>query len=147
MCLIILCIVVLGELIEEESGKKNQRVLDVEGPKMETSFKMNGKFGGIEDSDIGTYCTVMREGSEPGVMYGEGQGVITTKDGQGMATWTGQGIGRFTAPGKISFRGSVFYRTTLTGGGEISFLNNVVGVFEYEMDEQGNSSTKVWEWK
>jgi hypothetical protein len=140
--------VVLGELIEEESGKiTGQRVLDVEGPKMETSFKMNGKFGGIEGSDIGTYCTVMREGPEPGVMYGEGQGVITTKDGQGMATWTGQGIGRFTAPGKISFRGSVFYRTTSTGGGKISFLNNVVGVFEYEMDEQGNSSTKVWEWK
>ena len=139
---------VLGELIEEESGKiTGQRVLDVEGPKMETSFKMNGKFGGIEGSDIGTYCTVMREGSEPGGMYGEGQGVITTKDGQGMATWTGQGIGRFTAPGKISFRGSVFYRTTSTGGGKISFLNNVVGVFEYEMDEQGNSSTKVWEWK
>lgn len=139
---------VLGELIEEESGKiTGQRVLDVEGPKMETSFKMNGKFGGIEGSDIGTYCTVMREGSEPGVMYGEGQGVITTKDGQGMAIWTGQGIGRFTAPGKISFRGSVFYRTTSTGGGKISFLNNVVGVFEYEMDEQGNSSTKVWEWK
>jgi len=139
---------VLGELIEEESGKiTGQRVLDVEGPKMETSFKMNGKFGGIAGSDIGTYCTVMREGSEPGVMYGEGQGVITTKDGQGMATWTGQGIGRFTAPGKISFRGSVFYRTNSTGGGKISFLNNVVGVFEYEMDEQGNSSTKMWEWK
>jgi hypothetical protein len=80
--------VVLGELIEEESGKiAGQRVLDVEGPKKETSFKMNGKFGGIKGSDIGTYCTVMREGSEPGVMYGEGQGVITTKDGQGMATW------------------------------------------------------------
>jgi hypothetical protein len=139
---------VLGELIEEESGKiTGQRVLDVEGSKIETSFKMNGKFGGIEGSDLGTYCTVMREGSEPGVMYGEGQGVITTKDGQGMATWTGQGIGRFTAPGKISFRGSVFYRTTSIGGGKISFLNNVVGVFEYEMDEHGNSSTKVWEWK
>ena len=139
---------VLGELIEEESGKiTGQRVIDIEGIKIETSFKMNGKFGGVEGSDIGTYCTVMREGSEPGVMYGEGQGVITTKDGQGMATWTGQGIGRFTAPGKISFRGSVFYRTTATGGGKISFLNNVVGVFEYEVDEQGNSSTKVWEWK
>ena len=139
---------VLGELIEEESGKiTGQRVLDVEGPKIETSFKMNGKFGGIECSDIGTYSAVMREGSETGVMYGEGQGVITTKDGQGMATWTGQGIGRFTAPGKMSFRGSVFYRTTSTGGGKISSLNNVVGVFEYEVDEQGNSSTKVWEWK
>ena len=141
---------VLGELIEEESGKiTGQRVLDVEGPKMETSFKMNGKFGGIEGSDIGTYCTVMREGSEPGVMYGEGQGVITTKDGQGMATWTGQGIGigRFTGQGKISFRGSVFYRTTSTGGGKLSSINNIVGVFEYEVDGQGNSTVKAWEWK
>jgi hypothetical protein len=138
----------LGELIEEESGKMTgQRVLDVNGPKIETSFKMNGKLKGIEGSDIGTYWTVMREGSEPGVMYGEGQGVITTKDGQGMATWTGPGIGRFTAPGKISFRGSIFYRTTPTGGGKLSSLNNVVGVFEFEVDEQGNCLAKVWEWK
>ena len=36
-------------------------------------------------------------------MYGKGQGVVTTKDGQEMATWTGQGIGRFSSPGKISF--------------------------------------------
>jgi hypothetical protein len=36
-------------------------------------------------------------------MYGEGQGVITTKDGQDMATWTGQGIG------KIRFTGSTFF--------------------------------------
>ncbi len=35
-------------------------------------------------------------------MQGEGQGIITTKDGEGMATWTGHGIGRFTASGKIS---------------------------------------------
>jgi hypothetical protein len=46
----------LGELIEEESGKiTGQRVLDVDGPKIETSFRMDGKLGGIEYSDIGTY--------------------------------------------------------------------------------------------
>jgi hypothetical protein len=80
-------------------------------------------------------------------MYGEGQGVITTKDGQGMATWTGQGIGRFNGPGKISFRGSVFYSTGSSSGGKLSFLNNRIGVFEYEVDEQGNCSVKAWEWK
>jgi hypothetical protein len=139
----------LGELIEEESGKTTgHRVLNVEsGPKVETSFFMNGKVGGQNVTDIGTYCTVMREGAEAGVMYGEGQGVITTTDGKGMATWTGQGIGRFTGQGKISFRGSVFYRTSSTGGGKLSSINNVVGVFEYEVDGQGNSSVKAWEWK
>ena len=134
----------LGELIGEGSGKTTgQRVLDVEGPKIEVSFAMTGKYrGGIETSEIGTYSSVMREGSEPGVMYGEAQGVITSRDGQGMATWTGQGIGRFTGAGKISFRGSIFYRTTSTGGGKLSFLNNLIGVFEYEVDEQGNCSVR-----
>jgi hypothetical protein len=88
----------------------------------------------------------MKQG-EVGVMYGEGQGIITAKDGQGMATWTGQGIGRFTSPGKISFRGSLFFSAPSQSGGKLSSLNNLVGVFEYEEDEQGNCSDKVWEWK
>jgi hypothetical protein len=99
-----------------------------------------------EGSDMGTYCSVMRQGEE-GVMYGEGQGVVTTKDGKGMATWTGQGIGRFTGPGKLSFRGSLFFRSSSTTGGKLSSFNNVIGVFEYEVDEEGNCSAKVWEWK
>jgi len=139
----------LGELIEEQSGKiTGRRVVDVEGPKIESSFKMNGKWVGQDVTDIGTYWGVMREGTETqGVVYGEAQGVATTKDGQGMATYTVQGIGRSTSPGKIRFHGSVFYRTTPTSGGKLSSLNNIVGVFEYEEDEQGNCSVKVWEWK
>jgi hypothetical protein len=139
----------LGELIEEESGKiTGRRVVDVEGPKIESSFTMNGKWVGQDVTDIGTYWGVMREGTETqGVVYGEAQGVATTKDGQGMATYTVQGIGRSTSPGKIRFHGSVFYRTTPTSGGKLSSLNNKVGVFEYEEDEQGNCSVKVWEWK
>jgi hypothetical protein len=138
----------LGELVIENRGKiTGQRVLDVllEGPKIEVSFSMLGKYKGIEGTDIGTYWTVPRPGEEGGVMYGEGQGVVTTKDGQDMATWTGQGIGRYTAAGKISFRGSLFFRTASSGN--LSFLNNLVGVFEYEVDEMGNCSSKVWEWK
>ncbi|HXV87676.1 MAG TPA: hypothetical protein VD710_01130 [Nitrososphaeraceae archaeon] len=140
---------VLGELIEDESGKvTGHRVLDIEGPKIERSFTMTGKYKEIEATDIGTFWTVMREAAqaEP-VMYAEAQGVITAKDGNGMATYVAQGIGRFTSPGKIRFHGSVFYQTTSTGGGNLSFLNNVVGVFEYEGDEQGDCSVKVWEWK
>ena len=118
----------LGELIEDSTGKiTGQRVLDVEIPKMETSFAMEGNYRGIPCTDVGTYTSVLREG---GVLYGEGQGIITTKDGQGMATWTGQGIGKFTAPGKVSFP-----------------TNNMVGVFEYEVDEMGSCFTKSWEWK
>jgi len=140
---------VLGELIEDESGKiTGHRILDVEGPKIERSFTMAGEYKGIQATDIGTFWTVMRQGAEAEpIMYADAQGVITAKDGQGMATYTAQGIGRFTSLGKARFHGSTFYRTTPTSGGTLSFLNNVVGVFEYEGDEQGNCSVKVWEWK
>ncbi|HEX2230567.1 MAG TPA: hypothetical protein VHG34_00100 [Nitrososphaeraceae archaeon] len=77
-------------------------------------------------------------------MYGEGQGVVPTKDSQEMATWTGQGIGRFSSPGKISFRGSLFFHTN-SKNGKLSFLNNLVGVFEYDVDGMGNCSSKVWQ--
>jgi len=90
----------------------------------------------------------MRQGEQADlIMYAEAQGVITAKDGDGMATYTAQGIGRFTDEGKTRFHGSVFYRTRSTGAGNLSFLGNMVGVFEYEGAEQENCSVKVWEWK
>jgi hypothetical protein len=87
----------LGELIEESRGKiTGERVLDVRIPKVESSFTMEGNYRGISCADIGTYTSVLGEG---GVLRGKGQGIITAKDGQGMSTWTGQGIGKFTGPG------------------------------------------------
>ena len=57
-------------------------------------------------------------------------------------------VGRFTGAGKVSFRGSLFLRTpSASAGGELSFLNDMIGVFEYEADEMGNCSSKTWEWK
>jgi hypothetical protein len=47
---------------------------------------------------------------------------------------------------EISFRGSLFFRTPFTSeGGKLSYLNNMMGVFEYEVDELGNCSAKTWE--
>jgi hypothetical protein len=111
---------------------------------METSFMMEGNYRGTTCTDAGTYMAML----EDGVLHGEGQGIVTTKDGQGMASWTGQGVGRFTGPGKVSFRGDLYYRIPPAfEGGKLSFLNNRIGLFEYEEDEQVNCSVKVWEWK
>jgi hypothetical protein len=64
-----------------------------------------------------------------------------TKSGQyEMASWIGYGIGRFGPGGRVSFRGSVFYRTNSTG--KLSFLNNLVAAFEYEIDEAWNTHCK-----
>lgn len=51
--------------------------------------------------------------------------------------WTGQ---------KRRDVGSIFCHTSSTTG-KLAFLNNMVGVFEYETDEMGNSEGKIWEWK
>jgi hypothetical protein len=135
----------LGDQIGEEKGKiTGQRVLDVGGgtPRMETSFSATGKWKGVEGNETGTYWSTPRAG---GAIYGEGQGVLMSKDGQEMVTWTGQGVGRFTSPGKTRFVGSLFFSTASTG--RMAFFNNLVGIFEYEADEMGNTSSKFWEWK
>ncbi len=62
-----------------------------------------------------------------------------------MASWTGQGVGKFTGRGSaVSFRGAVYYQTT---SAKLAHLNNIAVVFEYETDENGNTHGKFWEWK
>jgi len=133
----------LGEMIGEERGKATgYRVLpsDGVGPKVEVSFQASGKLLGIETTDIGTYWSVPKAG---GFLHGEGQGVLTTRDGD-MVTWVGQGVGKLGSGGSATWRGAVFYSTTAP---KLARLNGVAVVFEYEADQQGNTSSKVWEWK
>ena len=135
----------LGEQIVTAKGKSiGQRVLNVEEglAKIEISYSGSGKLKEIEFTNIGTFWTITRP---VGTQYGEGQGMITTKSSNDMATWTGYGVGGSTGPGRIRYHGSFFYRTSSTG--ELAFLNNLVGLFEYEWDEGGNSTAKIWEWK
>jgi hypothetical protein len=68
-----------------------------------------------------------------------------TKAGSETATWTGQGIAHVSG-NKRTHRGSVFCSTLSKR--KLSFLNNIVDVFEYEANlEDGSAQGKVWEWK
>jgi hypothetical protein len=72
----------LGELVEESRGKTtSKRVLDVDPPKVVTSFKMEGNFKETLCTETGSYTAVLGEG---GILQGEGYGIITSKDGQVM---------------------------------------------------------------
>ena len=140
----------LGDLIYEARGKiTGYRVLDVEGPKIEVTISENGKLKGeIDTIDMVTYWSIPRP---DGAYYAEGKGVFMIKDGSGeIATWTGQGIAHYSGQKRRDV-GSVFCRTppssSTTTAGKLAFLNNLVGVFEYEVDENGNSIGKIWEWK
>ena len=94
----------LGELIGEETGKVTGfRVLDSAGPKVEVSFQTRGTLLGSEYQGRGTYWSAMQPG---GFLYGEGQGMYMTQDGD-MAVWKGQGSGRLNPGGGVSYRGAI----------------------------------------
>ena|SRR5947209_434352 len=133
----------LGNKLGEDKGKiTGERVLDAIGPKIEISFSAAGKYVGIDCTNTVTYWTIPAAAN---VLYGEAKGVLMPKNDLDMLSWTAQGMGTFIAPGNAKFRGSVFFKTSLTG--KLSALDNLVGVFEHESDASGNTATQVWEWK
>ncbi|TLX66615.1 MAG: hypothetical protein E6L03_08900 [Thaumarchaeota archaeon] len=132
----------LGELIGEMEGKiSSQRVIDVEGPTMETSVLASGSLKGVQVTEILTYVA---NPTSKGVLHGVGNGLITTEDGD-IATYTGEGIGRVDASGLLKWRGAIFFEASSEG--KLDSLNNIVGVFEAQVDAQGNFTDKTWEWK
>jgi len=62
-----------------------------------------------------------------------------------MATFTAEAFGRISPSGSVKWRGVHFDRTS--SGGKLAFLNNVISVFESEIDAEGNVTQKTWEWK
>ena len=134
----------LGEQIGEDTGQiTGMRVLPDEGagPKVEVSFQTSGTILGIHESNMGTYLLTARP---DGTTFSEGQGIITTDDGE-VVTWRGQGVGRPTGHGMAtSARGAVYAQTTSE---RLARLNGIAGVFEFESDESGKVAGKTWEWK
>jgi hypothetical protein len=131
----------LGDQIGESTGRRLvRRVVSVEPPTAEISFEDTGSMLGVATSGIGSYTSVV---ATDGSIYGEGQGLIMTDDGEAI-TWKGSGQGKFGAGGAVSYRGMLFYRTASQ---KLARLNNMCGAFEYDVDGDGNTSAKVWEWK
>ena len=52
-----------------------------------------------------------------------------------------QSVGAVSA---IHYRGAVCFNTTSE---RYSKLNSIVGVYEYDVDADGNTTAKIWEWK
>ncbi len=132
----------LGNQVGEARGKRTgRRVLSVDaGFKVEVSFEDRGNLLGIEGFSIGTYWS---RNQPDGSLYGEGQGVFITADGE-AATWRGAGVGRLLAGGAVSYRGAIYYSTASQ---KLARLNAVASVFEFDVDPEGNTHSKSWEWK
>jgi hypothetical protein len=133
----------LGDLFYEAKGRiTSKRVLDLEGPKIESSYFLEGKMREIEVLEIGTFTSVP---ISDGVFFIEGKDIVTVKESDyEMVTVKAEGISKLKGSSKV-VSGSNFYRSSKTG--KLSFLNNLVGVHEAAVDNDGNILYKVWEWK
>jgi hypothetical protein len=106
----------------------------------------NGTIKGVGNvTMLQTWTNAAPEASKsPRIIYGVGQGVITTADGQDMATWIGYGTGKSNINGTITFHGINFFNTNSTG--KLAFLKNLEGLNISEVN--GNKqTTKIYEWK
>lgn len=127
----------LSEQIGEFSGKvTGQRVLDVEGPIIERTVSLNGT---IKD-EVTEIATIVIKPISAGVFSAEEKGVVINKDSD-MATFRGYLIGRINSNGTMSIRGSIFCSTKSVGS--LSFLDNLIGLLEIEVDSEGKFSEKL----
>jgi hypothetical protein len=132
----------LGEQIGEEAGKVMvRRVLSIDGgTKVEVSLQNTGKLLGVETRGTVTYWATIRQ---DGSLYGEAQGLVVGKGGE-RATFKAQGVGKLLDGGAVSYRGAQYF---YSDSPKLSRLNSIAVVFEYEADEEGNTKSKLWEWK
>jgi hypothetical protein len=93
--------------------------------------------GNIEVTDTGEYVSISKGNN---LLYEQGQGVIKTKDGSETANYTFIDVGNAT-----DFQGASAYSTNSTG--KLSFLNNILGIYKGQGDENGNYEETEWHWK
>ena len=131
----------LGDLLGETTGKRIvRRVLGTDPLTVEVTFEDAGKMLGFDTTGLGTYTSVVRA---DGSLYGEGQGAFFTADGE-AASWKGSGQGKLAANGAVSYRGILYYRTASQ---KLARLNEAPVGFEYEVDAEGKTRSKNWQWK
>lgn len=133
----------LGQKIGEEKGKiTGRRILrnDDLTCSIESSHQGTGQILGTKYSTMATYSSVMRDG---GTLFGEGQGLVMTEDGESM-TWMGQGVGQPKGKGGISFRGAIYFHTASK---KLAALNSVAVLYEYDVDDEGNFTSQLYDWK
>jgi hypothetical protein len=137
----------LGDQIGEGSGRiTGTRVITPmvgtqQQAQIEVSFQGSGTLLGQDITNIGTYVQTLRPG---GVLYGEGDVLYITGDGQ-SAHWRGFGVGRPTGPlpaGHFAVCGSAESQSQALGR-----FNEIATVIEYDVDQEGNYRYTTWEWR
>jgi hypothetical protein len=126
----------LGEPIFVEKGKVT--VQKEIGPnRTQFTFSGNGTLNGnIEVTNTGKLVSVSKGNN---LSFEQGQGVITTKDGE-TANYTLIDVYNGT-----DLQGAQAWNTNSTG--QLSFLNNMLSIYKGGQDDSGNYAIEHWHWK
>jgi hypothetical protein len=135
---------ILGASFFEDKGSKvtGTRVISTNPVQTEDSFVANVTIRGVGNAtDAGTFITTHKPG---GITTSEGHGIISTIDGE-VATYTAKDLGFTNETGDTTYRGIQIFTTN--SAGKMAFMDNLVGLYVYENNAEGDRiSGKIWEW-
>ena len=100
----------------------------------EAVFMGNGTVNGINVTSTGKALVIPRSN---GAAYIEGTADFKTTDNRnsGKTTYVFQAIGNY---------GAAFFNSNSTGS--LGFLNNMVGIYKVDMNEDGDNVFTMWNW-
>ena len=127
----------LGELIGEFTGKNVVYRVLPDG-KVETSNQGMGKILGMDAFIMSTAIATIVNGT----FKGEVNSLITTMDGSAVMM-KGNAVSWQSEKGGVTRAASI----QTTQSEKLMRLNKVIGLHEYETDENGDWKGKIWEWK
>ncbi len=133
----------LGELVLEDSGQiTGIRVLptDASGTTLELNLQLSGTIRGVGQNTLWTYTMLQRP---DGSLYGQGNGVLTTVNGD-VIHLIGSGSGKANPGGTVRFC-TMLHPHGATG--QNADLNGIGLVGEYDVAADGTANNKNWEWK
>lgn len=133
----------LGDLLLDETGTvTGLRVLsmDATGTTLEISLQTEGTIRGTAENTFWTYTQLIRP---DGSIYGQGQGLMTTADGDVLQV-SGHGAGKAPGPGEATqFRTMLFVHTAAAKYQDL----NLIGLAgEYDVAADGSATNKGWAW-
>ncbi len=108
----------------------------------EISFSGNGTANKINFKDTGKALIIPRSG-EASYIQGNAE-IVNVNNSSERASYTFQEIGQPASDGKIKANGAAFFGSNATG--KLAFLNNLVVIYQNQIDKAGNSSLVAWKW-
>jgi hypothetical protein len=130
-----------GHLIYEVHGKIVAQKM-INSTAQEVSYAGVGRFtNGVDVKEVWTY---INSHTPSGAIQGVGHGMLKTVDNKEIATSKGYGRG-LPGAGKILYPTAQLYSTNSTG--RLAFLKDVVGFSDWQVDNSGHYSYKMWQFK